>query len=426
MQCYYSREGVASAPVSAQDLIDLRNQGVLGDDTLVWSEGMPAWIPFAEWRAARAPRPPTMPKKTNLPDRLETSPQLPSSVEMVRCAVCQQSWAKPLVLTTPAGIICKACHARNIRGESMAPSDDTVYRVKSSNRYYFALFFLCLTASLVYLFVLRRPGRHFLFGAATTAPGMRAPGTSEKWRDKAFEKWPRIALANRIAFQDGSSLPPSTAFLVKVSPYLTVGVTAGSLFRGDSPYDNLSWQGVPRSQVAPLLGGKTLPERQPEALNAALTSWTGVAGGDKVTPIKFTGVNLRGARLMGAQVLDFPPGQGALPCIELQPRWDPVIGGAPLAIVGASPDDGGVTQIRVMGKTWGKGFVDHFTPVDLDQPAVPAGLIGAPALDPFGRWAGTVVAAVGEADANGKISRVLIECSLRTAEHAEWARPGEQ
>jgi uncharacterized RDD family membrane protein YckC len=47
-QWRYLRGGSPSEPVSAQKLTELRESGVVADDTLVWRSGMEQWAPFGE------------------------------------------------------------------------------------------------------------------------------------------------------------------------------------------------------------------------------------------------------------------------------------------------------------------------------------------------------------------------------------------
>ncbi len=47
-QWYYEMGGSRQGPVSTEHLLSLRRGGVIGDSTLVWSEGFSAWTPFAQ------------------------------------------------------------------------------------------------------------------------------------------------------------------------------------------------------------------------------------------------------------------------------------------------------------------------------------------------------------------------------------------
>src|SRR5262245_30682411 len=47
MSWYYAKEGRQVGPVGEADFEGLVRGGVVGSDTLVWREGMPAWQPYA-------------------------------------------------------------------------------------------------------------------------------------------------------------------------------------------------------------------------------------------------------------------------------------------------------------------------------------------------------------------------------------------
>lgn len=58
MKWYYAESGQQRGPVDDTSLDQLVTQGVVRDDTLVWSEGMPGWQPHASVRGTRAAQPP--------------------------------------------------------------------------------------------------------------------------------------------------------------------------------------------------------------------------------------------------------------------------------------------------------------------------------------------------------------------------------
>lgn len=58
MKWYYAEAGQQKGPVDDTSLDQLVTQGVIRDDTLVWSEGMPGWQSHASVRGARAAQPP--------------------------------------------------------------------------------------------------------------------------------------------------------------------------------------------------------------------------------------------------------------------------------------------------------------------------------------------------------------------------------
>jgi len=60
-QWLYIRNGVQSGPVSQQQLGALAAQGQLGPDDLVWSQGMPQWLPARSMPGLFAGAPPMPP-----------------------------------------------------------------------------------------------------------------------------------------------------------------------------------------------------------------------------------------------------------------------------------------------------------------------------------------------------------------------------
>jgi uncharacterized RDD family membrane protein YckC len=58
MKWYYAEAGQQKGPVDDTSLDQLATQGVVRDDTLVWSEGMSGWQPHASVRGTRAAQPP--------------------------------------------------------------------------------------------------------------------------------------------------------------------------------------------------------------------------------------------------------------------------------------------------------------------------------------------------------------------------------
>jgi uncharacterized membrane protein YjgN (DUF898 family) len=56
-QWHYATDGQKHGPISFPEFAQLVQQGAIGDDTLVWCDGMPGWLPFAQ--VPNAPRPTT-------------------------------------------------------------------------------------------------------------------------------------------------------------------------------------------------------------------------------------------------------------------------------------------------------------------------------------------------------------------------------
>ena len=64
MKWYYAEAGQQKGPVNGKSLDQLVTQGVVPDDTLVWSEGMSRWQPYASVRGTRAAQTPPFPPAT--------------------------------------------------------------------------------------------------------------------------------------------------------------------------------------------------------------------------------------------------------------------------------------------------------------------------------------------------------------------------
>jgi hypothetical protein len=79
-QWHYALDGEQKGPVSADDFERLISAGVVGRDTLVWTDGMAAWETLAQVRPDTAP-PPVFPS----PD----SPSIPGAGQAV-CEHCGQ------------------------------------------------------------------------------------------------------------------------------------------------------------------------------------------------------------------------------------------------------------------------------------------------------------------------------------------------
>jgi uncharacterized RDD family membrane protein YckC len=75
MKWYYAEAGQQKGPVDDTSLDQLVTQGVVRDDTLVWSEGMSGWQPHASVRATRAAQPPFAP---TAPAYVAAAPALPA------------------------------------------------------------------------------------------------------------------------------------------------------------------------------------------------------------------------------------------------------------------------------------------------------------------------------------------------------------
>lgn len=442
MSCHYLVEGRTSPAVTAEELVELRRTGSINDESLVWESGMSDWVPFQTWQGQRerAAAMPPVPQRRAEPERQpEPEPVAAAQPRMVRCKACGQTWAEALT----DGVTCKSCLAKGVQAQKEKDNvANAEFRVKSDNRYYYLLFGVSLLAALTWIFLIRGSGRRFLFrsaeremaamgraaevgapaegftpavatASAIPAPRDLAPG---KWRSKDFDKWPRLVFYNRAEFpRTEFGYPASSVFLVRVSPALTVGVTAGTPFRGNDALQSATFPGQPPADFAPFSKLWKPPGWKVAQVNKELATWTGNLGSQEL--LRFTAVNPKGGDDMAAQVLDVTAPK-EWPCTPLEPRRTPLLKGDELAIVYVDRSNTGHRQYLAQARTL--GGTDQFAPLELVAPTERfEGMLGGVALDKDGRFAGTVVAVVGDLQ-DGKVTRVLIECAMRTAAKAEW------
>lgn len=110
-QWFYALHGQQAGPVDEDELRSLIRQGVVHDQTLIWRDGMPDWLPLAQ--VAEAPRP--------LPANASEDPSLPSSASpganpadasapaSLTCAVCQRRFPAEDLITLGGRAVCGDC-----------------------------------------------------------------------------------------------------------------------------------------------------------------------------------------------------------------------------------------------------------------------------------------------------------------------------
>lgn len=101
-QWHYALDGDQKGPVSEEDFGRLITAGVIGRDTLVWTDGMAAWETLAQVRPDTAP-PPTPP-----PVLSPSSPAIPGAGRAV-CAQCGQIVSTEDVVPLAGRMICARC-----------------------------------------------------------------------------------------------------------------------------------------------------------------------------------------------------------------------------------------------------------------------------------------------------------------------------
>jgi uncharacterized RDD family membrane protein YckC len=95
MKWYYADAGRQMGPVEERELDDLVRAGAIGDDTLVWCEGMTSWQPHASVRGA-APAPPPM----------ATAMDAPASSF---CSECGRPFPPDQLVAVGNASVCAAC-----------------------------------------------------------------------------------------------------------------------------------------------------------------------------------------------------------------------------------------------------------------------------------------------------------------------------
>jgi len=96
MRWYYADAGQQKGPVDETSLDDLVQQGVVRDDTLVWSEGMASWQPHGSVRGSRATA--TAPP-----------PPGPGGSETRYCSECGRPFAAQELSAVGGFSVCASC-----------------------------------------------------------------------------------------------------------------------------------------------------------------------------------------------------------------------------------------------------------------------------------------------------------------------------
>jgi hypothetical protein len=92
MDWYYANNGQQAGPVSESNLDELARTGVIKPDTLVWSQGMSGWLPYATARGGGSPA-------VNAP------PMLDQTV----CSECNRPFSKNDLLRIDNNYVCADC-----------------------------------------------------------------------------------------------------------------------------------------------------------------------------------------------------------------------------------------------------------------------------------------------------------------------------
>jgi uncharacterized RDD family membrane protein YckC len=94
MRWYYAEAGQQKGPVDETSLDELVQQGVVHEDTLVWSEGMPSWQPHGSVRGSRT---------------ATAAPPPPAGAETRFCSECGRPFPAHELSAVGAFSVCATC-----------------------------------------------------------------------------------------------------------------------------------------------------------------------------------------------------------------------------------------------------------------------------------------------------------------------------
>lgn len=108
---YYALHGQQAGPVDEAALRSLIGQGVVHNETLLWREGMPDWLPLARVPDAPRPFPAAAPGDPSLPssDTPDDIPSAPSAAAGLTCAVCHRPFPTEDLVTLGGRAVCGDC-----------------------------------------------------------------------------------------------------------------------------------------------------------------------------------------------------------------------------------------------------------------------------------------------------------------------------
>ena len=119
MSWYYLQRNEQRGPFDDREMQRLVSQGAIGARTLVWRQGLPDWIPWAE---ASASRQPVALGSAGFPG----GPHAHEAVAPGACAVCGRFVGDGEVTPVTGSVVCAACKAdylRRIREGRPGPSE---------------------------------------------------------------------------------------------------------------------------------------------------------------------------------------------------------------------------------------------------------------------------------------------------------------
>lgn len=116
MNWYYANAGTQMGPVDQAGFEDLVRRGVIGDDTLVWKDGMANWEPYKAIRQAEAaakitPEPVAQPAEPSRPAEPSQPQASPAAVETRFCSRCGTPHPADEMERVGTALVCASCKA---------------------------------------------------------------------------------------------------------------------------------------------------------------------------------------------------------------------------------------------------------------------------------------------------------------------------
>ena len=119
MSWYYANAGKQVGPITDSEFDQLRRDGVIGQGTLVWREGMEQWAPFETIASGLATTP-------NAIDQVPAPHPSPGSPGALLCTQCRKLVPADETMQFGNAIICSACkpiYIQKLReGAAVTPS----------------------------------------------------------------------------------------------------------------------------------------------------------------------------------------------------------------------------------------------------------------------------------------------------------------
>lgn len=110
MNWYYVAQGQQAGPLDDAQLEQMRANGTIQDDTLIWHEGMPNWQPYREVKGGAAAPPPPMAAPTAVPGlRLSGASASTGEAPDAVCVECKNMFPKHNMIRYRDNWVCANC-----------------------------------------------------------------------------------------------------------------------------------------------------------------------------------------------------------------------------------------------------------------------------------------------------------------------------